>query len=74
VIKVYLIASEPQTLKGEYSWATNILDPDYKPSSFDDVIKMCQSLHVEEQHQFRMLLHKYKDLFHGTLGELNIEY
>jgi hypothetical protein len=28
-----------------------ILDAEYKPASLDDVIKTCENLHVEEQHQ-----------------------
>jgi hypothetical protein len=34
-----------------YSWATKILDDEYKPASLDDVIKTCENLHIEEQHQ-----------------------
>jgi hypothetical protein len=40
--------NEPQTLRDEYSRATKILDAEYKPASFDDVIKMCENLHVED--------------------------
>jgi hypothetical protein len=45
-------ANEPQTLRDEYSRATKILDAEYKQVSanLDDVIKTCESLHVEEQH------------------------
>jgi hypothetical protein len=41
--------NEPQTLRDEYSQATKILDADYKPASLDDVIKICENLHVEQQ-------------------------
>jgi hypothetical protein len=48
-------ANEPQTLRDEYSQATKILDAEYKqtPASLDDVIKTCENLHVEEQHQLK---------------------
>jgi hypothetical protein len=51
-------ANEPQTLRDEYSRATKILDAQYKQTSaiLDDVIKTCEELHVEEQHQRKMLL------------------
>jgi hypothetical protein len=67
-------ANEPQTPRDEYSQATKILDAEYKPTSLDDVIKTCENLHVEEQHQMRILLQKYEHLFDGTLGEFNMEY
>jgi hypothetical protein len=62
-------ANEPQTLKDEYSQATKILDAEYKKvsASLDDVIKTCENLHVEEQHQLKELLQKYEHLFDGTL-------
>jgi hypothetical protein len=61
-----LIANEPQTLRDEYSQATKILDAEYKPGSLDDVNKTCENLHVEEQHQLKILLQKYGHLFDGT--------
>jgi hypothetical protein len=67
-------ANESQTLRDEYSRATKILDADYKPASLDDLIKTCENLHVEEQHQLKILLQKYEYLFDGTLEEFNIEY
>jgi hypothetical protein len=69
-------ANEPQTLRDqeEYSRATKILDAEYKPASLDNVIKTCENLHVEEQHQLKTLLQKYEHLFDGTLGEFNMEY
>jgi hypothetical protein len=66
-------ANEPQTLRDEYSQATKILDAEYKPESLDDVIKTCENLHVEEQHQPKILLQKYEHLFDGTLGEFIME-
>jgi hypothetical protein len=42
-------------------------------SQLDDVIKTCENLHVEEQHQLKALLQKYSHLFDGTLGEFNME-
>jgi hypothetical protein len=74
LIEVYLTANEPQTLRDEYSQTTKILDAEYNPASLDDVIKTCESLHVEEQHQLKTLLQKYEHLFDGTLGESNMEY
>jgi hypothetical protein len=67
-----MIANKPQTLRDEYSQATKILDAEYKPESLDDVIKTCENLHVEGQHQLKELLQKYDHLFDGTLGELNM--
>jgi hypothetical protein len=64
---------ETQTFKDEYSRATKILDAEYKPASLDDVIKTCENLHVEEQHQLKILLQKYDYLFDGTLGEFNMK-
>jgi hypothetical protein len=40
--------------------ATKFLEAEYKPASLDDVIKTCESLHVEEQHKFKTLLQKYE--------------
>jgi hypothetical protein len=73
LIVVYMSANEPQTLRDEYSRTTKILDAGYKPASLDDVIKKCESLHVEEQHQLKILLQKYEHLFHGTLGEFSMD-
>jgi hypothetical protein len=53
LIEIYISANEPQTLRDEYSRATKILDAEYKPESLDDVIKTCENLHVEEQHQLK---------------------
>jgi hypothetical protein len=69
-----MIANEPQTLRDEYYQATKILDSEYKPTSLDDVIKTCENLHVEEQHQLKILLYNYEHLFDGTLGEFNMQY
>jgi hypothetical protein len=51
-------ANEPQTLRDKYSRATKNLDAEYKPASasLDDIIKTCEKLHVEEQHQLKTLL------------------
>jgi hypothetical protein len=73
LIEDYMIANESQTLRDEYSRANKILDAEYKPESLDDVIKTCENLHVEEQHQIKTLLQKYEHLFDGTLGEFNME-
>jgi hypothetical protein len=68
-------ANEPQTLRDEYSQATKILDAEYKQisASLDDVIKTCENLHVEEQHQPKILFQKYGYLWDGILGEFNME-
>jgi hypothetical protein len=60
LIEVYMSTNEPQTLRNEYSRATEILDAEYKPASLDDVIKTCENLHVEEQLQLKILLQKYE--------------
>jgi hypothetical protein len=67
-----MIANEPQTLRDEYSRATKTIDAEYKPASLDDVIKTCENLHVEEQHQLKTLLQKYEHLLDGTLGEFSM--
>jgi hypothetical protein len=67
-------ANEPQTLRDEYSQATEILDAEYKPESLDDVINTWENLHIKEHHQLKILLQKYEHLFDGTLGEFNMEY
>jgi hypothetical protein len=67
-------ANETQTLRDEYSRTTIILDAEYKPASLDDAIKSCENLHVEKQHQLKILLQKYEHLFDGTLGEFNMEH
>jgi hypothetical protein len=66
--------NEPQTLRDEYYRSTKILDAAYKQisASLDDVIKTCENLHVEEQHQLKILLQIYEHLFDGTLGEFNM--
>jgi predicted metal-dependent HD superfamily phosphohydrolase len=46
-------ANEPQTLRNEYSRVTKILYAEYKPARLNDVIKTCEILHVEEQHQLK---------------------
>jgi hypothetical protein len=62
LIEVYMSANKPQMLRDEYSRATKILEADYKhvPEGLDDVIKTCENLHVEEQHQLKTLLQKYE--------------
>jgi hypothetical protein len=42
------------------------------PAGLDDVIKKCENLHVEEQHQTKILLQKYEHLFDGIFGECNM--
>jgi hypothetical protein len=59
-------ANKPKTLRYEYSRATKILDAEYKPEIFDNIIKKCQILHVEEQNLVKILLKKHKNLFDVT--------
>jgi hypothetical protein len=73
LIEAYMSTNEPQTLRDEYSQATKILEAEYKPESLDDVIKTCENLHVEEQHQLKALLQKYEHLFDGILAEFNTD-
>jgi hypothetical protein len=76
MIEVYMSANESQTLRDEYSRATKILDIEDKQvtASLDDVIKTCEKLHVEKQHQLKILLRKYEHLFGGKLGEFKMEH
>jgi hypothetical protein len=48
-------------MNDEYSWATKILDAEYKQVStiLDDVIKTCENLHVEEKNQLKILLQNF---------------
>jgi hypothetical protein len=55
-------ANQPQTLRDGYSRATKLLDAEYKPGTLDDIIKKCENLHVEEQHQLKELLQKYMSI------------
>jgi hypothetical protein len=66
-------ANEPQMIRDAYSRATKMLDAEYKQASLDDNIKTCENLHVEEQHQLKILLQKYEHLFDGTLREFNMK-
>jgi hypothetical protein len=47
--------NEPQALRDEYFWNTEILLDDYKPEILDDVIKTCENLHVEKQYQLKIV-------------------
>jgi adenine C2-methylase RlmN of 23S rRNA A2503 and tRNA A37 len=67
LIEVYMSENQQQTLRDEYSLTTKILDDDYEPARLIDVIKTCESLHIEEQHQMKTLLQKYEQLFKRKL-------
>ena len=56
LIEVCLTANEPQTLVDKFSHSTKILDAEYKPAVLDEVIKMCENLNQEEQHQLLQIL------------------
>jgi hypothetical protein len=58
LIEVHMSTNEPQTLRDKYSRANKILDAEYKPASLDDIIKTCENIHVEEQHQLKILPQK----------------
>jgi hypothetical protein len=73
LIEVYMSANEPQTLKYEYSQGTKILDAKYILASLDEVIKTCEHVHVEEQHQLEILHHKYEYLLNGNYGRIQHE-
>jgi hypothetical protein len=55
-----MISNEPKILRDEYSQATKILDAEYEPPRLDDVIKICENLQIEAQHQLQILLQKYE--------------
>jgi hypothetical protein len=60
MIELHMSANEPKILTDEYYWAIKILDAKYMKvsASLDHVIKTCKNLHVEEQHQLKILLQK----------------
>jgi transposase InsO family protein len=72
ITEIYLTANEPQSLLNEFSRSTKILDAEYKPADLEEVIKTCENLGEEEQHQLLQVLQKYEHLFDGTLGEFNM--
>jgi hypothetical protein len=43
-----------------------------KPAVLDEVVKMCENINQEEQHQLLQTLQKYEHFFDGTLGEYNM--
>ena len=63
LIEVYLTENELQTLVDKLPCYTKILDAEYKPAVLDEVIKMCENLNQEEQHQLLQILQKYEHLF-----------
>jgi hypothetical protein len=56
----------------KFSRSTKILDAEYKPAILEEVIKTCENLNKEEQHQLLQALQKYEHLFDGTFGEFNM--
>ena len=48
-----------------------ILDAKYEPADLDELVKQCTHLNQSEKRKLYALLHKYKDLFDGTLGHWN---
>ena len=51
--EVYLTENEPQTLVDKFSCFTTTLDAEYKPAVLNEVIKLCENLNQEEQHQLQ---------------------
>jgi hypothetical protein len=53
LIELYMSADQPKAIRDEYSRATKTLYAEYKQiyARLDDVIKACENLYVEEQHQ-----------------------
>jgi hypothetical protein len=47
----------------------SILDIKYAPADIEETIGKCFNLRESEQEALRKLLHKYEDLFDGTLGK-----
>jgi hypothetical protein len=68
LVEVYWTTNEPQTLVSKLSCSTKILDAEYKPACLDKVIKRCDNLCQEEQHQLLHMFQKYEHLFDGPLG------
>ena len=68
LIEVFLTENEPKTLVDEFSCSIKILDAEYEPAVLNEVIKMCENLNQEEQHQLLQILKKYEHIFDGTLG------
>jgi hypothetical protein len=61
LIEVYMSANEPQTHRDEYYRPTKMLDAEYKHvfANLDyAIIKTFENLHVEEQHQLKILIKK----------------
>ena len=73
LIEVYLAENETQTVVGKFYWSTKILGTEYKPAVLNEVIKICESLNQEEQHQLIQVLQKYEHIFDGIVGEFNRE-
>jgi hypothetical protein len=53
------------------SWSFHVDDCSESSSTYD--MKTCENLHIEEQHQLKLLLQKYEHQFDGTLGEFIME-
>jgi hypothetical protein len=53
-----------ESYRYEYCRYVKILDPEFEKISatLDDVIRTCENLHVEEQHQLKTLPQKYENL------------
>jgi hypothetical protein len=62
LIEIYWRTNEPKALRDEYSRANKVLDADYNqlPTILNEFIKACENLHLEEQHQLKILLQKYE--------------
>jgi hypothetical protein len=70
-----LSTNEPYTIRDKYSQDIKILDAEDRqtPARLDDIIRICQNFHAEEQYLLKKLLQKYQSLSDGTLGKSNME-
>jgi hypothetical protein len=76
-IPVYIINRklDCSLLRFKYYLDTIIIDPKYGPASFDNVIKIYENFHEEEQHQLKKLLQKFElpYPFDGKLENFSME-
>jgi hypothetical protein len=58
--EVYLTANEPQIHVEKVSHSIKILDAESIPARLEKVIKKCENLNPQEQHQLLQVLQKYR--------------
>ena len=59
---------DPPFIAAETERMKTILDAKYEKANLEDLVAECKHLSEEEQASLLELLHKYEDLFDGTLG------